>query len=584
MIVFKKIRYKNFLSSGNVFTEYDLNSNKNTLIIGKNGSGKSTLLDALTFALFGKAYRNINKPSLVNTINQKDCMVELEFTIGNKSHFIRRGLKPNVFDVVVDGMELDKMASAKDFQNNLENNTLKMNYKSFCSVVILGARYDSFMNMTPADRRKVVEDVLDIEIFSEMNVVLKDRLAKLKESIRDNNSNIQLNEEKKELQILNMAATMKERQEDIDKKTEQLQTIQNAVAKETRLLVDEKALHKKLSTEIDKVRGPVEKKKKNADDIFRDLNKNRTKVAKEHQFFEGHDTCPTCEQEIEEQFRNHMISTKENKASELDSAIRSLTETITNIDKELEDVRALEIKYEEQRNKLTTHETDILMGIKQVKSLNDEIDTLNSRQEDTHEGDRAKVLEDIECQIVDLMDDKVELMSKKKSHDVAYDLLKDSGIKSKIIENYLPIINAQINQHLRDLDFYVKFELDETFNETIKSRHLDEFTYDSFSEGEKARIDLALLFTWRKIAELKNSVSTNLLILDEVFDGSLDAIGADEVMAKLLFNRSEHFNGEIRDTQKDNTNVFVISHKIDLVDKFEDTIKFEKVKGFSRKS
>lgn len=581
MIVFKKLRYKNFLSTGNTFTEYDLNSRNNTLIIGKNGSGKSTLLDALTFSLFGKAYRNINKPSLVNSVNQKDCMVELEFSIGKKEYVIRRGLKPAVFDITVDGIELDKNASVKDFQNNLESNVLKMNYKSFCSVVILGARYDSFMNMSPADRRKVVEDVLDIEIFSEMNVVLKDRLSKLKELVRENESMLRLNGEKKSLQQSNIETSIKEREEEIERKQSKISEMQVDVDNDVRTLVEDKINISRVKNEINTNRPPLEKKKKQAEEIFRDLNKKKGVVDKERKFYVDNESCPTCMQDIDETFRNDMVGKKVSTLQDVETGIEQLSGTLESLNTQLESFDKLGDVLQTLQQNATAKENRVRSESDRIKSLHDEIAELRKKN-DSPSDDREKVLKDLEDAIADLDIEKYALSQQKKSHDIAYTMLKDSGIKAKIIENYLPVINAQINEHLQDLDFYVKFELDETFNETIKSRHLDEFTYASFSEGEKARIDLALLFTWRKIAELKNSVSTNLLILDEVFDGSLDAIGADEVMAKLLFKQAEHFNGEVRDTQRDNTNVFVISHKVDLIDKFNETIKFEKVRGFSK--
>jgi len=579
VIVFKNLRYKNFLSTGNAFTQYDLGGKSNTLIIGKNGSGKSTLLDALTFSLFGKAYRNINKPSLVNSINQKDCLVELEFTIGKKDYLIRRGLKPNVFDIEVDGKLLDKSASAKDFQSNLESNILKMNYKSFCSVVILGARYDSFMNMTPADRRKIVEDVLDIEIFSDMNVVLKERMAKLKQSVQDNQSSIVLNEEKKQLQVSNIETTMKEREDQIKEKAKKIQQIQTDVDEDARSLVEDRVRVSRLKAEIGENKPPLVKKMKSTENIFRDLNKRLGAVNKDKAFYNEHDECPTCRQDIDKHFKNTIISKKESDAKEISSAIDQLSQNLDKIKREMVSIEDMESSLNQYENGVNAKMNRIRVKSEQVKSLHDEIASLRQKNQSPND-DREKTLKDIQDRLAVLETEKAKLVNEKRTHDIAYDMLKDSGIKAKIIQNYLPIINAQINQHLQDLDFYVKFELDETFTETIKSRHLDEFTYASFSEGEKARIDLALLFTWRKIAELKNSVSTNLLILDEVFDGSLDAIGADEVMAKLLFKQSEHFNGEVR--QNPNNNVFVISHKIDLVDKFENTIKFEKVRGFSK--
>lgn len=582
MLHFKKLKYKNFLSSGNTFTEYDLATNSNTLIIGKNGSGKSTLLDALTFALFGKSYRNINKPALVNSINQKDCMVELDFSIGKKEYKIRRGLKPAVFDIEVDGIELDKNASVKDFQNNLESSILKMNYKSFCSVVILGARYSSFMSMTPADRRKVVEDVLDIEIFSSMNVVLKERLSQLKDSIRSNASEIRLTDEKKILQQSNIETSIKERDEQIKNKQSTIREIQKGVDDDVRKLVADKIMLSRFKDEIASGRPPLEKKKRQAEEIFRDLNKKKGAINKEHKFYIDNESCPTCQQDIDETFRNDMIDQKVLTLQSVEEGIVKLNDTLESLNEQLKHFDLLETAVQKLQNDTTAKENKIRTETDRIKTLQEEVTELREKNELPGDDHREVVLKDLEQTLAVLNDEKFELSQKKKTHDIVYDMLKDSGIKAKIIENYLPIINAQINEHLRDLDFYVKFELDETFTETIKSRHQDEFTYASFSEGEKARIDLALLFTWRKIAELKNSVSTNLLILDEVFDGSLDAIGADEVMSKLLFKQSQHFDGHVRKTNNENTNVFVISHKVDLIDKFNETIKFEKVRGFSK--
>ena len=571
MIVFKTLKYKNFLSSGNTFTQYDLDSKKNTLIIGKNGSGKSTLLDALTFALFGKAYRNINKPALVNSVNQKDCMVELRFSIGRKQYKVTRGLKPAVFDIECNDIQLDKSASAKDFQNHFESSILKMNYKSFCSVVILGARYDSFMQMTPADRRKVVEDVLDIEIFSDMNVLLKGKLSELKTDIKDTNSRIGLVEEKKSLQESNISASKKEREEELKKKQISLRKAQVEVGVGEKKLSALEAKCELLTASINSKKTPLAAKKKQADEIFRDLQKNKNKVKKELKFFEDNSNCPTCEQDIDETFRDGMISTKGSKEKELQDALKSLMGTIGTIDEDMDALHIMEKEYAGHRDSRNEISASLVAMKKSQVTTKQEIEDIEDAIAESDMGDRAQVLKDIENELGELEIAQMALSGTKKTHDVAYELLKDSGIKAKIIENYLPIINAQVNKHLQDLDFFVKFEIDETFNETIKSRHLDEFTYASFSEGEKARIDLALLFTWRKIAELKNSVNTNLLILDEVFDGSLDAIGADEVMGKLLFKQSE------------DTNVFVISHKVDLIDRFENTLKFEKVRGFSTK-
>jgi len=393
----------------------------------------------------------------------------------------------------------------------------------------------------------------------------------LKSDIKTTNSRIGLVEEKKDLQESNISASLKEREDELKKKQKTLQSIEVevGVGQENLDALEEKC--GLLVTSINSKKAPLETKKKQADEIFRDLNKNKNKVKKELTFFKDNSNCPTCEQDIDETFRDGMIGTKESKEEVLRDAIKSLMGTIGTIDEGMNALHIMEKEYAGHRDSRNELSVNIAALKKSQRALNGEIEDIEDSIAESDKGDRAQVLHDIEIELNELEISQMTLSGTKKTHDVAYELLKDSGIKAKIIENYLPIINAQVNKHLQDLDFFVKFEIDETFNETIKSRHLDEFTYASFSEGEKARIDLALLFTWRKIAELKNSVNTNLLILDEVFDGSLDAIGADEVMGKLLFKQS------------DDTNVFVISHKVDLIDRFENTLKFEKVRGFSSK-
>ena len=428
----------------------------------------------------------------------------------------------------------------------------------------------------------MVEDVLDIEIFSEMNVLLKDKLFNLKGDMKSNNTRIELVEEKKNLQQTNIESSIKERQEEIEDKQSRIERYQKESDADLTIMVEEKRDAGRLYTQIEDKKNPLESKKRQANEIFRDLTKTKNKTTKELKFFTDTDACPTCEQHIEDDFRTRMIDTKGGKVDELQDAIGSLTAKISEIDEGIAKVLLLEQEHDELKKSMNMREGNLGSKRNLIKSIQTEIDRLKAVIADTDHDDRSRVLEEIETELFGLSTTKDELNDSKREHDVAHDLLKDSGIKAKIIENYLPVINTQVNKHLRDLDFYVKFELDETFNESIKSRHLDEFTYASFSEGEKARIDLALLFTWRKIAELKNSVNTNLLILDEVFDGSLDAIGADEVMNKLLFKDAISLDGNISDTAHSTTNVFVISHKVDLVDKFQNTLKFEKVKGFSR--
>jgi len=415
-----------------------------------------------------------------------------------------------------------------------------------------------------------------------MNVVLKERLSQLKDSIRSNASEIRLTDEKKILQQSNIETSIKERDEQIKNKQSTIREIQKGVDDDVRKLVADKIMLSRFKDEIASGRPPLEKKKRQAEEIFRDLNKKKGAINKEHKFYIDNESCPTCQQDIDETFRNDMIDQKVLTLQSVEEGIVKLNDTLESLNEQLKHFDLLETAVQKLQNDTTAKENKIRTETDRIKTLQEEVTELREKNESPGDDHREVVLKDLEQTLAVLNDEKFELSQKKKTHDIVYDMLKDSGIKAKIIENYLPIINAQINEHLRDLDFYVKFELDETFTETIKSRHQDEFTYASFSEGEKARIDLALLFTWRKIAELKNSVSTNLLILDEVFDGSLDAIGADEVMSKLLFKQSQHFDGHVRKTNNENTNVFVISHKVDLIDKFNETIKFEKVRGFSK--
>jgi len=415
-----------------------------------------------------------------------------------------------------------------------------------------------------------------------MNVVLKERLSQLKDSIRSNASEIRLTDEKKILQQSNIETSIKERDEQIKNKQSTIREIQKGVDDDVRKLVADKIMLSRFKDEIASGRPPLEKKKRQAEEIFRDLNKKKGAINKEHKFYIDNESCPTCQQDIDETFRNDMIDQKVLTLQSVEEGIVKLNDTLESLNEQLKHFDLLETAVQKLQNDTTAKENKIRTETDRIKTLQEEVTELREKNELPGDDHREVVLKDLEQTLAVLNDEKFELSQKKKTHDIVYDMLKDSGIKAKIIENYLPIINAQINEHLRDLDFYVKFELDETFTETIKSRHQDEFTYASFSEGEKARIDLALLFTWRKIAELKNSVSTNLLILDEVFDGSLDAIGADEVMSKLLFKQSQHFDGHVRKTNNENTNVFVISHKVDLIDKFNETIKFEKVRGFSK--
>ena len=567
MILFEKIRWKNFLSTGNQFTEVDFLKHSTNLIIGTNGAGKSTILDALTFSLFGKAFRKINKPQLINSVNDKDCVVEVEFSISGVGWKIERGIKPAIFKVWRDDNLLDQAAAAADQQKWLEQNVLKMNYKSFTQIVILGSStFVPFMQLTSTNRRDVIEDLLDIRIFSSMNSVIKDKIRLAREDVK-------VLELKKE--SLSDKVTMQENfieelesrgKENIKDKEDRIGTLLN---EENEHMGSNEELERSLidvNGKIEKFSGATSKLRKLGDLKGKISNKVST-ITKEHKFFTENTVCPTCDQQIEETFRINRINDAQNKAKELQSGYKELEEAIKEEEERERQFTILSKEITSLTHGISQNNTKIAGCQRQVRDLESEIqrvaDNLANR---TTENEKLATFKD------NLKTTYEDLATKKDTinyYDFSYSLLKDGGVKTKIIKKYLPLINQQVNKYLQLMDFYINFSLDEEFSETVQSPIHEDFSYASFSEGEKMRIDLALLFTWREVARMKNSVNTNLLIMDEVFDSSLDGFGTEEFLKIIRF--------VIKDA-----NIFVISHKESLHDKFNSVMKFDKIKGFSR--
>ena len=553
MIQFKNIKWKNFLSTGNGWTEIDFTKSPSTLIVGENGSGKSTLLDALTFALFNKPFRDVSKPQLINTINGKNLRVEINFQIGSKNYCIKRGLQPRIFDIEINGDKLDKNANIRDFQKYLEENILKLNYKSFTQIVMLGsASFTPFMQLHLGARREIIEDILDISIFTSMNSVLKTKLIQLENDKRILEGEIDVAKQKATIQEQyiqtledDKSSKISEIKESIKEADEQIQTATNAAGSITK---EKEAL------------GDVETKKRQLEQYRTKFESQIQKHRKDLDFFHNTDECPTCQQGIEHDHKEIMTQRDEDKISELESALQELDTQYSEIEKLVEQKLELDQKIMEANN-------EVIAQQRVLQRLNLELnDTETKTGNITDEKDKLKTLAKSTLEKVKT---KGSLTEDEHYFEVARSMLQDTGIKTKIIKAYLPIINKLVNKYLQAMDFFVQFDLDETFKETIKSRHRDKFSYASFSEGEKQRIDLALVFTWRTIAKMKNSASTNILLLDEVFDSSLDVNGTDYVMQLL-------------NTIGEDTNVFVISHKGDqLFDKFRSVIKFEKRQNYS---
>ena len=566
MIVFEKVRWKNFLSTGNVFSEIDLQRSRTNLIVGHNGSGKSTILDALTFSLFGKPFRKISKSMLVNSVNEKDTMVEIEFSIGKNSYQVIRGIKPNKFMVYCNGQPWDEDAKAVDQQKNLEQNVLKMNFKSFTQIVVLGSStFVPFMRLPGQQRREIIEDILDIQVFSVMNSRLKDKIRENNEEIKDLDYQLHLLEEKIELQKQYMLELKKKTDAEIDKKKEKIKEYQQEEESSLGNIRDLTDQVTNLSTEMEEYSKSSSKLKKLNTFLIK-LNQKLQTCKKEHEFFEDNHVCPTCTQDLSDEFRADKIEEGKTKLDEMNVGYEELQTAIK--DEEERNEKFLELTQE-----VNTKNTTITNINYQLMSIRNNIDEISKEIKELEGSTPDKKAEFVKLEglIEDKKATKKNCAVSKKDRDVlqvATTLLKDSGIKTRIIKTYLPTMNKLINQFLQSMDFYVNFTLNENFEETIKSRYRDVFSYESFSEGEKARIDISLLLTWRSIAKLKNSVDTNLLILDEIFDGSLDQSGTSDL-------------GWILRNFDDNTNVFVISHKTLLDDKFDRTITVNKDKNYS---
>jgi DNA repair exonuclease SbcCD ATPase subunit len=567
MILFRKIKWKNLLSTGNHFTELQFDKSPNTLIVGSNGAGKSTMLDALCFVLFGKPFRAVNKPLLLNSINNKDCVVEVEFDTGNKHYKIVRGIKPNIFEIWCDGEMINQEAAVKDYQEHLEKFILKLNYKSFTQIVILGsASFTPFMQLPPAHRREIIEDLLDIQIFSAMNNILKDKVINNKDLTTNKKYDIDLGQQKYDLQKKhldglkqNNEEKVKEYESEISNNTVTISTLATQIEEystavsELQLLVD--------------VKDETEAKVKKITKLESQIESNLSKFKKDISFFQHNDDCPTCRQAIALEFKEKELSTLTTKVDECDHGLTQLEQRLLEEQAKLNSINETQKKIQALQIKIATNNTSITETNKYIKRLEKQLEELKTNTTSTEKEEQE--LSAINDTLKELKQHLCDLIDEKSYYEVAAGLLKDTGIKTKIIKQYLPIINKLVNKYLASFDFFVNFNLDESFKETIKSRHRDDFTYASFSEGEKQKIDLALLFTWRQIAKLKNSANTNLLILDEVFDSSLDTNGTEYLMTILHM--------------LEGTNVFVISHKGDILqDKFRSVIRFEKVKNFSR--
>jgi len=568
MIFFRKIRWKNFLSTGNQFTELDFTEHSTNLIIGTNGAGKSTVLDALTFSLFGKPFRKINKPQLINTVNEKECKVEIEFSIGSIEWKVVRGIKPAVFEIWRNGSSLDQSAAALDQQKWLEQNVLKMNYKSFTQIVILGSStFVPFMQLPAAHRREVIEDLLDIKIFSSMNTLIKEKIRAIKEDIK-------VLDLKKE-SFLDKVKMQEDFIEELENRgNANINSNKEKIAKldaEVVVYMNENSSLEenvfKYTKEQEYVTGATEKLRK-LGNLKGKISQKVSTITQEHKFFTENTVCPTCTQEIGEEFRLNKITDAQNKAKELQSGYKELEEAIKEEEERERQFTALSKEITKLTHGISQNNTKITGCQRQIRDLELEIQTIAENL-----ANRNTEHEKLESFRNNLKTTYDELASKKDTinyYDFSYSLLKDGGVKSKIIKKYLPLINQQVNRYLQMMDFYINFTLDEEFNETVQSPIHEDFSYASFSEGEKMRIDLALLFTWREVARMKNSVNTNLLIMDEVFDSSLDGFGTEEFLKIIRY--------VIKDA-----NIFVISHKTGLEDRFESVIKFEKIKGFSVK-
>ena len=566
MILFKTIKWKNLLSTGNQYTEIDFTKNKTNLIVGTNGAGKSTVLDALCFSLFGRSFRRINKPQLVNSVNEKDCKVEVEFSIGKSDWKVVRGIKPAIFEIWKNNAILDQSSAALDQQKWLEQNVLKMNYKSFTQIVILGSsNFVPFMQLSAAHRREVIEDLLDIRIFSSMNTLIKEKIRQSKEEIKILDLKKESFLDKVKMQENFIEELENRGKENIQKKLYSISTLD----KEVELFMRESAVLEEgifeKQKEVEEYVGAGDKLKKFGT-LKGKISQKVSTLTKEHKFFTENTVCPTCTQEIDDDFRINRINDAQNKAKELQSGYKELEEAIKEEEGRERQFNTITKEILKLTNDISQNNIKISGYQTQIRDLENEVQTITKQLENRNT--EHEKLESFKDNLKITYD---SLASKKDTvnyYDFSYSLLKDGGVKSKIIKKYLPLINQQVNRYLQMMDFYINFTLDQEFNETVQSPIHEDFSYSSFSEGEKQRIDLALLFTWREVARLKNSVNCNLMILDEIFDSSLDSTGTEEFLKIIRY--------VIKDA-----NVFVISHKTGLEDKFESVLRFEKVKGFS---
>jgi DNA repair exonuclease SbcCD ATPase subunit len=566
MITFKTISWKNFLSTGNQPTTVQLDKNPTSLIIGQNGAGKSTILDALTFSLYGKSFRKINKGQLINSINEKNCFVEIEFDVNNIEWKVERGIKPNIFKIYRNGEELNQNASAIDQQKWLEQNVLKMNYKSFTQIVILGSStFVPFMQLPVSSRREVVEDLLDIKIFSSMNDIVKMKMRDIKDQVKTLELKKESLKDKVDMQKGFIKKIESQTKTDIDKKKQLIDTYQKNIQDRYTSAFSLENHMADLKKEMDKF-ADSSKRLREYGGIKGKMSQKISTIVKDHKFFTENSVCPTCDQDIEETFRVNRIKHSQDKAEQLRKGYDELLQAIK--DEEVRESKFTDLSKEVSNslNEINTNNTEITGFQKQISRLESEIQTIVEQIE--NQSIEHSKLSELNESLQETFDNLAEKKDKISYYDFIYNLLKDGGVKAKIINKYLPLINQQVNRYLQMMDFYINFKLDEEFNETIETPIHEDFTYSSFSEGEKMRVDLSLLFTWREIARLKNSVNTNLLIMDEVFDSSLDGFGTEEFLKIIRF--------VVKDA-----NVFVISHKTGLEDRFDEVLKFEKIKGFS---
>jgi DNA repair exonuclease SbcCD ATPase subunit len=571
MILFKYIRWKNILSTGNSWTEIKLNKSKSTLIVGENGSGKSTILDALSWSLYGKAFRKVNKVQMINSINGKGAEVQVEFMIGKDNYQVNRTIKKygsSMFEILKNGKLVDQSANSRDYQEHLERQILKMNHRSFCQIVVLGsATFMPFMQLSAQHRREVIEDLLDIEIFTTMNTLLKEKVSTNKDSLQQVVYDTDILNEKIDLQN----QYLKTVKDDNDKR---IQQHHDKIEKSRSEIQEYQQQIEQLNTQVAELNGSiadkdnVSKKKKKIEQLEVKIKSKMSSLVKEIEFFDNHDNCPTCKQDIDHEFKCSTIEAKNTTLEDTTVGFEQLQREYYNITERLEEINGVQEQVNNLLTEINNNNSHINAINQMIGSIQKDIEQLQSEDQDTSE--LGGKLDELNQQLEACQTRREQLSTEKSVLDIAQLILKDSGIKTKIIKQYVPVMNKLINKYLAAMDFFVQFELDENFNETIKSRFRDEFSYASFSEGEKMRIDLALLFTWRAIAKLRNSVSTNLLIMDEVFDSSLDSTGTEEFI-------------KILNTLVDDANIFIISHKGDqLYDKFHSVIKFEKVKNFSR--